>query len=175
MKEVNYNESRHLIASGHYGIYIPQFFAESLNFDEDKGVYTYGNMTVEGITPEDVDSLLDQLREDYWDTWDDVMNNVTISGNGREYYLLQDDDLWLVDVNEGKVELSFMNERGEYSCHLCCAVTGEELWKAGTEDIRQLIEDGFIPYVPHECAEELLCYLQESGVISDDFNTIEVI
>lgn len=90
-----------LYANSARGVYIPQFFAESVNRD-----------CVSGISIEALDLLLidpnkependieaDQL-EWYWDNWAYVLDNAVLTDpkTGIEYYLWQDGDLWLVPV-----------------------------------------------------------------------------
>ena len=75
------------------GIYIPQYFAESVNR------YTISNWS---SWINDLDALCEGPdNEFYWDIWDDILNRLTLtdSGSGIEYCLYQDGDLWLVPIN----------------------------------------------------------------------------
>lgn len=69
------------------GIYIPQFFAESI-----KREY------VTGVSDEDWQILeAGPDAELYWETWDDVLNNAVLTDrNNTTWTLYQDGDLFLV-------------------------------------------------------------------------------
>lgn len=84
----------------------------SLLLDESRGVYipikfvTNFQMMVrdsggwEGVTLEDIDELEKGPDSDiYWDVWDDVLNNASITINGVDWYLEQDGDLFAVRKN----------------------------------------------------------------------------
>ena len=80
-----------LYASDSHGVYIPQYFAESVIRE-----------TVENVTPEDW-SYLEAGPDDewYWEAWDSVMNKARVKHptTGEEFYLYQDGDLWLIPVD----------------------------------------------------------------------------
>lgn len=79
-------ETAILYADSARGVYIPQYFAESVdwnacdNWNEDERVIL--------LTGPD--------HESYWDVWCDILDNVTLSGG---YRLYQDGDLWLVPLD----------------------------------------------------------------------------
>ena len=83
-------ETAILYASDRYGIYIPQYFAESIKPE-----------CLSGVSGEDLQILLDGPdHEHYWESWDVVCNNATLTdSNGVTFYLWQDGDLWLVPSN----------------------------------------------------------------------------
>jgi len=72
------------------GIYIPRDFAKSF---ADRG------KSVQGVSAEDWE-ILDAGPDHYhyWDAWEDVLNNATVTDHvtGITYTLHQDGDLWLV-------------------------------------------------------------------------------
>lgn len=80
-----------LYADGARGIYIPQFFAESIRRDR-----------VSGVSEEDLNTLAlgdTEENEYYWDTWADVLDHAIVTDDaGVQYTLWQDGDLWLVPV-----------------------------------------------------------------------------
>lgn len=81
-----------LYANDSRGVYIPQFFAESVKRD-----------CVEGVTEEQFKILLEGPNAEwYWETWDEVTNNAVLTDptNGKRFYLYQDGDLWMVPVKE---------------------------------------------------------------------------
>lgn len=85
-------DSAILYADSARGIYIPQYFAESIRRD-----------CVTGVTQEEWDILMhdpngDDCPEWYWDTWDSVLNRAVITdpASRLRYTLFQDGDLWLL-------------------------------------------------------------------------------
>jgi hypothetical protein len=86
-----------LFANSAYGVYIPQFFAESI----DRGMVT-------GISEEEYSILLEgPEHEEYWDAWESVLDNARITIDGSIYYLYQDMDLWI--ATEKGVEYLFQS------------------------------------------------------------------
>lgn len=69
------------------GVYIPQYFAQSCNRE-----------MVTGVDQEDWEALeAGPENEQYWDAWDDVIRNATItSPDGKEGFLYQDGGLWII-------------------------------------------------------------------------------
>ena len=85
--EINLKNAE-LYADSNRGVYIPQFFAESVKRD-----------CVTGVSEEDFATLLSGPdAEFYWETWERVTNNATLTDptNGKIFYLYQDGDLWMV-------------------------------------------------------------------------------
>lgn len=83
-----------LFADSARGVYIPQYFAESIKRD-----------CVAGITEEQFATLAaGPDAEWYWETWETVMNNaeVTIPETGAKAWLYQDGDLWIVPKEEDR-------------------------------------------------------------------------
>ena len=85
-------ENAILYASDRRGIYIPQYFAESIKRE-----------CVSGIFGDDWKTLLGGPAIDndwYWDAWNDTLNTATVTDpeTGVEYGLYQDGDLWLVPL-----------------------------------------------------------------------------
>lgn len=76
-----------LYASDRHGIYIPQYFAESIKRD-----------CVSYVSPGQWDDLSDPENEWYWNTWNDVECSAIVIDpeTGIQYRLYQDGDLWLV-------------------------------------------------------------------------------
>jgi hypothetical protein len=76
-----------LYASDHHGIYIPQYFAESIQREY-----------LGGVSDEDMQILLDGPESEYyWDAWDMVLNNAVLTDkSGKRWTLWQDGDLWIV-------------------------------------------------------------------------------
>lgn len=77
-----------LYVDGCRGIYIPQFFAQSVIRD-----------CVTGISPEDWAILEAGPEHDlYWDAWDDVLANAELTNpkTSEMFMLWQDGDLWAV-------------------------------------------------------------------------------
>ncbi len=78
-----------LYADGNRGVYIPQYFAESVNRE-----------MVTGVTDEDWKTLEDgpdPENEWYWESWNTVTSNAVITHtDGTKCFLWQDGDLWVV-------------------------------------------------------------------------------
>lgn len=83
-----------LFAIDRHGIYIPQYFAESINR------YTIANWS---SWLSDLDALCSgpYACEEYWEIWDDILNRLTLTDpdSDIEYCLYQDGDLWLVPTD----------------------------------------------------------------------------
>jgi hypothetical protein len=84
------------------GVYIPQFFAESVKRECVSGI-SVESLDLLLIDPNgeyESESDLDK-QESYWDTWTYILDNarVTDPRNGNVYVLYQDGDLWLVPEN----------------------------------------------------------------------------
>ena len=76
-----------LYASDNRGVYIPQFFAESVNRD-----------CVSGVS-DDMWSVLEAGpdHEAYWDVWGTVTGDAVITApDGKVGFLWQDGDLWII-------------------------------------------------------------------------------
>ena len=76
-----------LYADSQRGVYIPKEFAE-----------TYNRSLWQGIDKDDIDVLCaGPEHEQYWDAWDNVLNNAKVVGDdGYTYILYQDGDLWVI-------------------------------------------------------------------------------
>ena len=76
-----------LYASDARGVYIPQYFAESIKRD-----------CVEGVSVEEWATLESGPdHERYWDTWNDVEQSAIVTDNtGKRFTLYQDGDLWFL-------------------------------------------------------------------------------
>jgi len=79
-----------LFASDRHGIYIPQYFAESVDRTKLSGV-SDGDMEILMAGPD---------HEQYWDAWNDVEQSAILTDdNGVTYSMYQDGDLWLVPTD----------------------------------------------------------------------------
>ena len=79
-----------LYASDSRGVYIPQFFAQTIRRD-----------LVSGVEPEDYQTLEagpEPENHYYWETWQHVCDHASISNpkGGPSGYLWQDGDLWII-------------------------------------------------------------------------------
>ena len=83
----NLPETAILYASDRHGIYIPQYFSESIKPE-----------CLSGVSGEDMAILLaGPDHESYWDAWADVCDHAVLTdSNGVTFHLWQDGDLWLV-------------------------------------------------------------------------------
>lgn len=80
-----------------------------LYLDSNRGVYIPQNF-VEITKPECINNLNDEDRtillagpdhEWYWETWEQVLNNCTVTNpdTKQKFTLYQDDDLWLIPID----------------------------------------------------------------------------
>lgn len=70
------------------GIYIPQMFAKS-----------WGCVCVSGITGEEIDILLaGPGSTDYWEVWDECVNQIEFLFDGHLHTLYEENDLFAVPV-----------------------------------------------------------------------------
>ena len=186
MKSTMNLEKSIFLFDGHNGTFIPQFFAEEM---------THPNCLFEIVTnhPTMVRCWLRELSEGsenefYWDNWNDSLchyNEIRKMETNELFYLTQseDGDLWLIhedeleewnayESGEEKDYSAFtlivdLDERGEYKCHIedC---NEDVIWECDTEDAISLVDDGFLPCVPHECVEDVLEYLQSHNILGEN-------
>lgn len=76
-----------LLCDDALGVYIPKRFAQMIHPD-----------AIQGMTQEDRQILLaGPDHEEYWDTWDWVMDRIVLTGlSGEKYTLWQDGNLWAI-------------------------------------------------------------------------------
>jgi len=77
-----------LLFDGNRGRYIPQHFATTIDRSYVEGVLAADWATLEA-GPD---------GEDYWETWDEVLIDATLTFQGKRYCLWQDGDLWAVPI-----------------------------------------------------------------------------
>lgn len=81
-----------LFASDRHGVYIPKYFAESINPEQWKY-----------ICESDLETLkAGPDHESYWETWDAVLSNAE-TFDGR--ILWQDGDLWVIDADAARDDI----------------------------------------------------------------------
>ena len=87
---LNLPETAILYANDARGVYIPQYFAESIVRE-----------CLSGVSEEDMKILLvGPDHEQYWDAWCDVCDNAILTDEqGVTFNLYQDGDLWLVPTD----------------------------------------------------------------------------
>ena len=81
-----------LYANDSRGVYIPQYFAESVKRE-----------CVQGVSEETWKELeAGPYSEHYWDAWTEVLDNATVTDpqTGRTGYLYQNGDLWIIYHDE---------------------------------------------------------------------------
>jgi hypothetical protein len=72
-----------LLVDGNQGIYVPQRFA--INYD-------MAQWNVKSDVKEVLNAGPD--HEEYWEEWEDVLNNASYTKDGNKWTLYQDGDLW---------------------------------------------------------------------------------
>lgn len=85
MKKLNNVE---ILLSDARGIFIPRDFFEGFDLD----LWNLGNY--------DLKALSDPENENYWDTWEIVLNNAHFNIEGKVYTLYQDGDLFAICYDE---------------------------------------------------------------------------
>lgn len=76
---------------GSRGIYIPMLFAQEIDRNYiDPSLYDTLDRLAQG--PD---------YDEYWENWEEVLNQVRLPINGKSAYLYQDGGLWLVPTEEG--------------------------------------------------------------------------
>lgn len=86
-------ENSILIISDTHGVYIPQRFAESFEFEE---------LGLSEAFRSDYEALVAGPDfEWYWNAWDAILDNAVISDpNDKKYRLHQDGELWAIPAEE---------------------------------------------------------------------------
>ena len=78
-----------LICDSHYGVYIPQIVTEEFINDE--------RFDWSDVSEESVQTLLKGCDEEfYWESWEDVLDNLKIEIDGEKYHMIQNEDVWLI-------------------------------------------------------------------------------
>lgn len=83
------------IVDGHHGIYVPQVWAERFGLQAAQTA---------GVDPFDVSRLLNGPEsDDYWESWDSILNDYCHTVDGVKHHLTQDGDLFEIPetYNEG--------------------------------------------------------------------------
>lgn len=83
-----------LYADSSRGVYIPQYFAESIKRECVKGLTD--------LCWSDLGDANAIEYDYYWETWERVLDHATVTDpdTGIEYGLWQDGDLWLVPLSD---------------------------------------------------------------------------
>lgn len=175
------------ILDGARGTYIPQEFAEIMI--NQRNLHPYEFTTDSATLKRMLEDLIEgRDNEYYWENWNDILshyNEIRKESTNELFYLTQteDGDLWLVhedeleEWNEYDSEEAIdsdaftlvvdLDERGEYMCHVedC---EGNGVYQADTEGIAEMIEDGNLSCLPHECVDELLEFLQSHNILGEN-------
>ena len=93
-----------LIRDSHHGVYIPHLVANEFapfggssqctgHFDGFRRfIFDWSD-----VSEESVQTLLNGCDEEfYWESWEDVLNNLKIEIDGETYHMIQNQDVWLV-------------------------------------------------------------------------------
>ena len=114
-----------LLLDGHRGIYIPRDFCKEINLNK-----------FSGLDPDDAECCLAGPDEEwYWESWTNIMNHALhIDEDGDEWFLYQDDDLFLMCealmTKEEKESFGFETDDDEeeepHTCDQCnlCTING---------------------------------------------------
>ena len=80
-----------LLVSDAQGIYIPKTFADVFGIPENFQNWDAIKEDIEFLQKENSPEHIE-----YWDTWDELIDNAILQANGTTYYLYQNGDLWSV-------------------------------------------------------------------------------
>jgi len=87
-------EDWELLVDSNLGVYVPQTFARSFGHylpdSARKSVYEKSQLDVLLSGPD---------NEDYWDAWDEILNETITNEAGETFTLHQDGDLWAVPTS----------------------------------------------------------------------------
>jgi len=105
-----------LICDGYHGVHIPhlvvRMFIENdwlhMNFNRPSDIrYDWSD-----VAEESVNTLLNGCDEEfYWESWEDVLDNLKIEIDGEPYRMLQNQDVWLIPEDCMDEEVSSMDVR----------------------------------------------------------------
>lgn len=88
MEEAIINDESILLIDSHHGIYIPHLF------------WTHHRNELNGFSHEEMAMFNEDLKspdeENYWDSWEDILNRGEIERDKKKYILHHEEDLWLI-------------------------------------------------------------------------------
>jgi len=87
-------EAINLLVSDSYGWKIPARFADIVMAAMDICGGTLHDWT--GVTRAELEICADTSHPDYWETWDNILENVRVTRGGHTWRLWQDGDLFSV-------------------------------------------------------------------------------
>lgn len=75
-----------LAVDSHYGIYAPQlFFAQYARYFD--------------TAPQQWEELKDPNHPEYWEAWDELLSDATLTIEGNQYRVEQNGDIWLIPAD----------------------------------------------------------------------------
>lgn len=84
---MQYNPDQIILAvDSHHGIYAPQYFFEQYAQYLDAPAQQW-------------EELKDPDHPEYWEAWDDLLNDVTLTIDGKQYRVEQNEDVWFIPVD----------------------------------------------------------------------------
>ena len=86
---------RELLVVNQHGVYVPQVFAGWV-----QAILESKTKEVEFIGLDAIDYYVIQQGPDhefYWESWENILNNVTILTRGSRWSLEHDEDLWIIE------------------------------------------------------------------------------
>lgn len=84
-----------LICDSHYGVYIPQIVTEEFINDER---FDWSDVSEESVLnlQHGFALLKHGHHDEYWESWEDVLDNLKIEIDGEPYHMIQNQDVWLI-------------------------------------------------------------------------------
>lgn len=79
-----------LAVDSHFGIYTPQVFMERFADNIKHDIKDMADVLAD---------LSDPYNEYYWEAWETIIDNCTVTIGGNQYSIYTDEDLWLIPIN----------------------------------------------------------------------------
>lgn len=79
-----------LAVDSHFGVYAPQVFIERFADNLNHDIKNIADILAD---------LSDPDNEHYWDAWDTVVDNCSVTIDGNKYSIYPDEDVWLIPIN----------------------------------------------------------------------------
>lgn len=135
------NYTMHIINDSH-GIYIPQVFAETIDWDMLDNWYEYQKAIL----------LAGPDHESYWDVWQEILDNCETTDGGK---LHQDGDVWVVYVDKATSDLNeHLESVYEYETRHCDAGDNYAylVESVDSQDIQRQLEEEKLLQLPGQNA-----------------------
>lgn len=83
-------ENAILAVDSHFGIFTPQVFIERFEDNLEHDMKNIADILADLSSPD---------NEYYWDAWASIIDNCTVTIDGDQYSIYEDEDVWFVPIN----------------------------------------------------------------------------